>query len=450
MSVPTSHVEPVAIPVEPNQACADCFNASTTWKAAASTKYLGLIDQAVVSGTRFLTTVAVGRVCGADELGTYTLAFSLLLASVNAQDAFAMGPFVVYGSRQEGPRKSAYSGSVLAQAVLLGLLAILALAGAAVACHWGGWGGSLPPTIALLTGVVPLVLLQQFGRRYALAQLDVRTAFLVDAATASLHLTGLFLLVTTAKLSAFSIFAVNGVACSLPGAVWLFRSRRNFTFTWGQFSADFRQNWRFGRWMLASQLMAVVGAYAMGWLLALFLGLSAAGNYAACVSIVCLANPILLGLGNVLVPEAAHAFAAEGYPGVRCVSRKALLLLVGMTATLAIALLFFGGNILALLYGQEFAVFGHVVAILAFGAVLNAVSLGTNPALLATERSDLAFAAGLLGVSVCCAVGLLLITWWGLVGAACGAVAGNAAAATFMVVNHERVTRPDLAARRAV
>src|SRR5581483_6028917 len=41
---------------------------------------LALMDQAVVSGTSFLTTVLIGRWCGASELGVYALGFSLLVS----------------------------------------------------------------------------------------------------------------------------------------------------------------------------------------------------------------------------------------------------------------------------------------------------------------------------------------------------------------------------------
>ena len=40
---------------------------------------MALVDQALVSGTRFLATIIVGRCCGPRELGTYSLAFSLLV-----------------------------------------------------------------------------------------------------------------------------------------------------------------------------------------------------------------------------------------------------------------------------------------------------------------------------------------------------------------------------------
>ena len=43
---------------------------------------LAILDQVVVSGTRFVTSIIVGRACGPHELGDYTLGFTLDRKSV--------------------------------------------------------------------------------------------------------------------------------------------------------------------------------------------------------------------------------------------------------------------------------------------------------------------------------------------------------------------------------
>ena len=47
------------------------------WLEVASTRGLALADQAVVSGTSFLTTVMIARWAPPDELGVYAMAISL-------------------------------------------------------------------------------------------------------------------------------------------------------------------------------------------------------------------------------------------------------------------------------------------------------------------------------------------------------------------------------------
>lgn len=447
MSSSTSSLD-VAIPSDQADASRFPLRFRRLWGDGARRGFFGLVDQALVSGTRFLTTVIIGRMCGADELGIYTLAFSLMLVALNSQESFAMGPFIVYGTRLEGRRKSIYSGSVLLQVGALALLAAVALGAAAAVCTVEHWSAHLSSAVGLLALVIPFVLLQQFGRRFALAELDLQAALILDAVLAAIQVGGLSVLALTGNLSATTAFGVVGLACAVPGAVWLCRKHKSFVYDPGSVPSHLRLNWRLGRWMLAAQLISVLGTYAMGWFLALLLDISAAGVYAACASVVCLGNPILLGLSNVLVPEASHAFAAGGHAGARRVTKKAMVLLLGMTGVLAAVLIFFGQNVLLAIYGAEYARHSQVIAILAVGMVFNAAGLAANPAVLAVERSDLGFLSGLLGVVVTCSLGVALIPTWGILGAACGALAGSFVAAVVMIAGHEWVTHPSRVARR--
>src|SRR3954471_14828370 len=75
----------------------------TPQRRAATTGFghwiAALVDQALVSGTRFLTTIIIGRYCGAADLGTYSLAFSLLILGGCFQEAIVTTPYAVLGQR---------------------------------------------------------------------------------------------------------------------------------------------------------------------------------------------------------------------------------------------------------------------------------------------------------------------------------------------------------------
>ncbi len=73
----------------------------TPW-AAWQTHALALADQAVVSGTSFLTMVVVGRSTSASELGLYSIASSLLVASVTIQDSLISLPYTIQRHRPLG------------------------------------------------------------------------------------------------------------------------------------------------------------------------------------------------------------------------------------------------------------------------------------------------------------------------------------------------------------
>ena len=77
------------------------------------------------------------------------------------------------------------------------------------------------------------------------------------------------------------------------------------------------RHWRFGRWLCAGQLTDVSQDYCLHWLLLLLLGAVATGAYAACAIVVAVFNPVILGIGNVLLARVAQLNAVGGSREVR-------------------------------------------------------------------------------------------------------------------------------------
>src|SRR5215212_13702 len=144
---------------------------------------LALVDQGFVSGTRFLATILVGRYCGPEELGTYSLAFSLLVLAGCFQEAMITTPYAVFGQRLRARSRTAYAGAVarmhllaaVASSVIFVALGLVALVRQSPAFA----------TIAFVLAVtLPCSLVAEFVRRFALAELKVQAAALLDAAIA--------------------------------------------------------------------------------------------------------------------------------------------------------------------------------------------------------------------------------------------------------------------------
>ncbi len=404
--------------------------------------FFALVDQAIVSGLRFLTTVVIGRLCGAGELGMYALASSLMLITLAVQDSFVLGPYTVLGSQFMGARKASYLGAVLLEGLVLTALAIGALVAVAAALVVMSSASALGNTIGVLAAALPFILLHNFGRRFAFAELNTRSAILLDGTTAALQLGGLTMLALGGALSGPAVFGVIGIASALPGLAWLFKTRKAMRFCLRDIPGDLHRNWRLGRWMLASQVVSALAVYVIGWLLAWRVGVTATGVYAACASLAGLMNPILLGMNNVLLPRVAMAFAEGAHAAVRRLSRKALALVVGPTATIAVGLVVCAPRLLSLLYGPSYAPYYHVAGVLAIATVLNAVGLAANLGLLAMERSEIGFVAQLAGLCAAVAAALALIPYFGIAGAACGALLGTAVTAAVLLVAHECLTNP--------
>jgi O-antigen/teichoic acid export membrane protein/Ser/Thr protein kinase RdoA (MazF antagonist) len=387
---------------------------------------LALLDQAVVSGTSFLTTILIGRSCGAGELGIYSLGFSLLVSWGCVQQSLIAIPYTIYRHRSQGVTQTEYAGSALVHNGLLSVVAFVAMAAGALALSWSGTELSL--VTATLAGVMPFALLREFSRRFAFAHLRMAQALVLDVLVAAVQLPALAWLAWTGTLSAPSAYAIFGAACALSGAVWLYLARSSFVIHWTKVGPTLAQSWSLGRWLFASQATIWVHAYFIHWLLAYLVGPAATGVYAACMTVVMFSNPLLLGVSNALAPRAAQAFAEGGAPKLRRVVFETTLFLGTVMALFCGVLLFAGADIMGLLYrGGQYEGHGHTITLLALAMLAAALGIPASNGLTAAQRPDLTFRAGLLAVALSVVLVPWLVVKWGVEGAAYGFLAGNIA-----------------------
>src|SRR5207302_10185209 len=82
-------------------------------RLATRREVLAVLDQAVVSGASFLTTILIGRAAGPEQLGLYVLGFTWAVLIVSVQESLIAAPYTVFGNRLQGACRAAYAGSVL-------------------------------------------------------------------------------------------------------------------------------------------------------------------------------------------------------------------------------------------------------------------------------------------------------------------------------------------------
>ncbi len=385
--------------------------------ATARKSGLSLIDQGVVSGTNFLTTVLIGRVCGVDELGIYSLGFSLLVFTTNIHESLILAPYTVYVNRLEPQKRAEYAGSILIHHILLSAVAMLCLSAFAFALMLEFGPQRLILLIWLLVGVIPFTLLKEFGRRFTLAHLHLVTTLILDIAVAILQIGGLLWLAYTDNLSGIIAFYAVGVASGVAGVIWLVLTGSKMRVRWALIRSEWFRSFRFGKWVFASNVTGTMHAYSMYWLLALVHDTTATGAFAACWSIVLIANPLLLGIGNVLSPRAARGFVDGGKSEVRRVVYKTSLLL-GIVMTAFCGLVFiFGDGLIQLLYGSEFGGHEHTINILAITMLASALLITSDQGLKVLEKPNINFKASMLGIFATLAVAPFLVFNWSLLGA---------------------------------
>lgn len=387
---------------------------------------MALADQVVISGTSFVSTVLIGRWCLPSELGVYSMGISLLVGFISIQDPLVTVPYAVARHKQARGMPQEQAGDTLALCCLISALAFVLLGVAGIGLSMTGVMPGVVHMIAILAVVVPFALLREFSRQFAFAHLAMVQPLILDLSVAAVQMLGFGWLKWTGRLSATTACAVIGMACALGSAGWLYFARARFVVLRDRLLVTLRQNWRFGKWLFATQLAAALKGYLIYWLLALVGGMTATGVYAACMTIALIANPLVLALGNILTPRAALALAEGGKSKLWRESMWDTLLLGALMTVIYSAVLYGGEDVIRLVFPhQYYEGHGQTVAVLALALLASALGMPSASALTSLERPHAVFLTGFCGAVVTLVLTLCLVKEHGVLGAGCGVLAGS-------------------------
>lgn len=389
---------------------------------------VALADQVIVSGASFFTTVLIGRLCGPSELGIYSLAFAITVLLATVQQSVVTVPYTIYVHRMPRGARRKYFGGVLAHCGLLSILSTAGLTIAAAIAMLGVGPAEAIPVFWALAATVPFLLLRDFGRRLSFADLRMNSALGLDALVVVLQLALVGGLALAGRLTAAAAFGAVGFSCAIVALGWLYSVRSQFTLGWTAIKQGWRQNWGFSKWVLADQTATTLNTYVMHWLLAILFGVGATGLFAACATILCVLNPIVLGLNNVLMPRVAVAIAEGSRGELRRVLLKSTLVVTAATALFCGVLLAFGPQIMRILYGGAYAGQSRTVSVLAIDMLVSSLAMAPAYALWARERSRTLFQVRVLRIAIAIVVSLCLAGSLGPIAAAYGLLVGSAIA----------------------
>ena len=186
--------------------------------------------------------------------------------------------------------------------------------------------------------------------------------------------------------------------------------------------------WPQGRWIAVTNASAAVTGQGFAWALALSQGPSAVAAFQAILNLSNAGNPIILGVGNLLVPAAARAGSqlgprAAAQAGLRLALRGGVL--VGIYFAM---LLIWPSMFLSLAYGAQsgYLVLVNPLRLLAIAQLIQYPAQMIGALLNSMGENRGAFGAQLAGTLATCAIGLPLAVFRGVSGAALGLGCSNA------------------------
>ncbi|NNE00907.1 MAG: hypothetical protein HKN47_26630 [Pirellulaceae bacterium] len=320
-----------------------------------------LFDQAVVSVTRFLIAIMIGKYGSESELGLYSVGFGLLIVITTGQESLLTTPYTFFVSRMKEARQRSYAANTLTATFMYLLLAMIVVLGAMLFTWLFRTQSNFLPILSVLLVITPVALLREFFRRWLFAHMRIPLAAGLDLVFSGALLTGLFALTRFSEVTAVNAFLVSAGASLVVVVVAAVQFRGDFETKKSRFGLDTYRNLRFGRWTAGASLLSACLMYFSHWYLALKHGESVAGLFAACMTIVLLANPFLLGISSFLAPRAAREFANHGKVGVRRLVGIFLVIVATVLALFSLVMFQIGDQLLGLLFNAGFQ--GHPMAI---------------------------------------------------------------------------------------
>lgn len=378
-----------------------------------------LCDQGVVSVTNFATAVIIGRVCGKAELGVYTLAWTLMTLATDVSGMLTTTPYTVLGPQLSQGRRRRYLGSILVHQLLLSMMFALTMAAGAVLGSWRGWlSDSISSVVTTTAGVIVFIGLREFVRRVSFAELRIGWALAVDVTACLAQAGGILLLLHFGALTASRTFTLLGISSALGAGGWLVLRRGAFHPDTRLCARHLKRNWRFAKWVLGSGILSVFARYLYPWLLAAFHGTSVTGTWGACSAIVALGNPVVLGLGNYVLPKISNVYATSGTAAMqRHVYRSSLLLTV-LLLPLVLVLAGCGGRIVTGVYGKTYAGNADVLCLLALNMLITSATNPYSQGLFSLERAKADTLVNVVWVALLFTMGIAAVKSYAALGAA--------------------------------
>jgi O-antigen/teichoic acid export membrane protein len=410
--------------------------AAQLWQLTRSRAFLVLVDQGVVSAGTFLSmTVILARHLSDENYGAFNILFDTMLYLNSLQAALVIYPLTLQGAA--GDRSGLGRLATASLILSVGLLPIL---GIAVVLSLLLQSDQTLQNVMLAVASMFLWQVQESLRRVLIADLRFGDVVWGDALKYLGQAAYLFVLARIGQLdfrTALIAMIVSSAAATAVQALQIGLAPIRF---W-QLRLIVRDFWKLGRWMLVTNVSALLTSLAYPWMLGWWHGPATAATFYAIINTFKLANPIMSSMTGLIVPAVARAMANDGAAAARriavrytafgamlllpyfvvllCVPTLALRLFYGDSSpyTKTAELLTYNGNLLRLFVANYVAVY----LLCTLGGWLSALG-----------RSRWLFHSQIANVIVSLAVGMPMIHLWKVAGLIVGGML--AAFATAFVV----------------
>jgi O-antigen/teichoic acid export membrane protein len=391
---------------------------------------LSVSDQGLSSFASFAVNLLLARWLKPEVYGAFAVVFAVFLFLTGFHNVLLLEPMSVLGSaRYQGDLATYFRSQIRVHLLLTGGLAAVLLI---VALGFALFApGNLLTAPAVAGGVcLPPLLLVLLMRRMCYIMQRPQEAVYGSSLYVGLILLGLFSLKSIGGLRPAPVFFLMGLT-SLSAAVLMARrldlfagrlcSRNRL-----QAAVILRENWSYGRWLVASTVLNSFSTQTQTFFAAGLLGLGGAGVLRAMQLPSLMMTQLSTATGLLVLPTFARDFGANAVPRMR---HKAILvaLALSLCATVVAGLTWsFSGRIDLLFFAGKYASFAWLMPVFVLVTIPFGPMQGFGMALRAARKPQFDLLSNIFAAPVGIVSAYFCTKWWGLAGAAVSLVLGFA------------------------
>ena len=219
----------------------------------------------------------------------------------------------------------------------------------------------------------------------------------------------------TKTLSVYLAFGIFALGSALFAVAVLIGIRRRLVISMPSIASDLRKNLTVGKWTLSCHIVYTLVGPTLPWLLAATWGNQHLAILGVCTGAASLLGYMGRGLGSFFLPKMSRI--ANVPERLAKALRKSVILLGGLALAGISVSLFFGEEIVVVLYSSSYGGLGFLPALCFVSAGISLVGVPITMAIHAMQRSDVVFKGLLLSLPVTLLAGGFL-TWkfgvWGM------------------------------------
>ncbi len=289
------------------------------------------------------------------DLAYYDAAFGIMLLALALHEAFVTTPLTFFNHREKKTGERKFAGKMLFLSICFSTLTLAVMSvGTWYQYKFTGIAEGFLWAIIGLTMLLPVQIIKEFSRRWMFANLQVRQATVLELGFAACFLLLTVMLIYFAWVSAATVLGVTLIANLICLSAWWRYFGHSFALTKTGVVEQAADNFRYGKWIAGENVCSVAMMYFSQWFLISRIGEVGAGVYSACLTIVFLANPFLLGVSSVFAPQVAKVFNKQGWKGMFPILLSYSGFVVLVLAVFSAGLFFLGQSLTTLAFGDNY------------------------------------------------------------------------------------------------